>query len=120
MNENPGKWSELYWPNTVHLSLFIEKTNDLFSLHPHALPILDHLYVTILKSGKCFMNNIESNLQEKGPMNTTHRLRSLQLHHISLGDLLIFVSTVNMPLLEKLTLIEVYDNSKSNDLIFSI
>ncbi|CAF3101276.1 unnamed protein product, partial [Rotaria sp. Silwood2] len=40
----------------------------------------------------------------------TLRLRSFQLSYISLAELFIYLSSIYMPLLEKLTLIDVYDN----------
>ncbi|CAF1463484.1 unnamed protein product, partial [Rotaria sordida] len=44
-------------------------------------------------------------------MNITDRLRSLQLWYISLDDLLMFLSSIYMPVLEKLIFIEIYDDT---------
>ncbi|CAF1626088.1 unnamed protein product [Rotaria sordida] len=65
----------------------------------------------MLKPDKWLNYNIESNLELKNGMNITNRLHSLQLCYISFGDLLTFLSSIYMPLLEKLTLIEVYDDT---------
>ncbi|CAF2937216.1 unnamed protein product [Rotaria sp. Silwood2] len=119
-NINKCQWQELYWPNTVHLSLSIQQSSDLFLLHHRALPVLDHLCVTIFKPVECFTKVIENDLQLKNTMNMmTLRLRSFQLSYVSLAELCIYLSSIYMPLLEKLTLIDVYDNSKSNNLMLS-
>ncbi|CAF1071153.1 unnamed protein product [Adineta steineri] len=111
-NINKCQWQDLYWPNTVHLSLSIQQASDLFLLHHRALPILDHLCVTIFKPVKCFTKVIENDLELKNTTNMMiFRLRSLQLSHISLAQLLIYLSSIYMPLLEKLTLTDVYDNT---------
>ncbi|CAF1115126.1 unnamed protein product [Adineta steineri] len=111
-NINKCQWQDLYWPNAVHLSLSIQQASDLFLLHHRALPILDHLCVTIFNPVKCFTKVIENDLELKNTTNMMiFRLRSLQLSHISLAQLLIYLSSIHMPLLEKLTLIDVYDNT---------
>ncbi len=41
-----------------------------------------------------------------------NRLRSLVIRYIPLGDVVILIGSLNMPLLEKLILIDLYDHSK--------
>jgi hypothetical protein len=102
----------MYLPNTVYLSLFVRRLSDLFILlDPQVSPVLDHLSVTFIKQHKHDLNN---GSKVKNITNITSRLRSLRLNYMSLDDLLIFLSSVHMPLLEKLTLIEIHDNSKCN------
>jgi hypothetical protein len=50
----------------------------------------------------------------------TNHLRYLQLCNMSLDDLLTLLSSVYMPLLETLTLIDIYGDSKFNHLTLSI
>ncbi len=111
------QWQELFWPNTVYLSLLVERSSDLFLFNSDALPALDHLCVTLMKSDEHIRKNIETDLKSGHVMNITDRLRSLQLCYMSLGDLLTFLSSIYMPVLEKLTLIEIYDDSKYHKLI---
>ena len=100
----------MYLPNTVHLSLYLLRLSDLFVLlDARTSPVLDHLSVTLIKRNRCDAGN------ESQPINsttTTSRLRSLQIRHMALDDLLMFLSIVNMPFLEKLTLIEIHGRSK--------
>ena len=117
-DSNRYEWKTVYWPNTVHLSLFIEKFSDLaVLLDTHALPVLDHLCITFIRHNKHYLGQ---DFQVNNAVCITSRLRSLKLNDISLDKLLILLSSVHMPLLEKLTLIEIHDNSKSNNSISSI
>jgi hypothetical protein len=101
------EWKTIYLSNTVRLSLFIGRLSDLFSLlDTRSLPVLDHLSVTFFIKKK---SNVQNDTQKT---NITSRLRSLKIIYMSFEDLLTFLSLVYMPLLEKLTLIEIHDNSK--------
>ena len=107
-------WKTMHLPNTVHLSLLIGQLNDLFILLDTQLfPVLDHLCIT-------FIERMEHNLQNNTQLTSiTSRLCSLKLSYMSFDDLLTFLSLVHMPSLEKLILIEIYDNSKcKNWLVF--
>ncbi len=74
------------------------------------MPVLDHLCATFIKHDKHYSEN---DSQVENFTNITSRLRSLKLSYMSLDHLLTFLSSVHMPLLEELTLIEINDNSKS-------
>jgi hypothetical protein len=96
---------------------------------PEALPLLEHLNVTIEQPQK--------NLRYKFNQSTAHfelceedlrranangtKLRSLVLRLIELDDVLVLLNSLTFPLLEKLTLVDVYDRCKCNEsfLIFS-
>ncbi|CAF3079705.1 unnamed protein product [Rotaria socialis] len=103
------EWKKMYWSNTVHLSLFIERSNDLFVLlDPHVLPCLTHLCVTFIQHYDRYIGNYSS---MENAINITSYLRSFQICHMSLENLLRFLLYVHMPLLENLTMIEIYDNT---------
>jgi hypothetical protein len=105
------EWKTMHLPNTVHLSLFIGRLSDLFILlDTQLLPVLDHLCITFIKQNKY---NLLNDTQMTNVTNIISRLRSLKLSYMSLDDLLTFLSLVHMPLVEKLTLIEIHDKSKS-------
>lgn len=99
----------MYLPKTVYLSVYINRLNDLFNLlDTQALPVLDHLSVGFI------IRDLKYDVKTMNVNNITSRLRSLKLSHMSMNNLLIFLSFVHMPLLEKLTLIDIHDNSKFN------
>ncbi|CAF1036735.1 unnamed protein product [Rotaria magnacalcarata] len=103
------EWKTMHLPNTVHLSLFIGRLSDLFILlDTQLLPVLDHLCITFMKQTK---HNILNDIQVTNVTNIVSRLRSLKLSYMSLDDLLTFLSLVHMPLVEKLTLIEIHDKT---------
>jgi hypothetical protein len=103
------QWNKMYLPNTVYLSLYINQLYQLFNLlDTQLLPILDHLSVAFIT------RDLKYDVKMTNVNNITSRLRSLKLSHMSMNNLLIFLSFVHMPLLEKLTLIDIHDNSKFN------
>ncbi|CAF3999389.1 unnamed protein product [Rotaria sp. Silwood1] len=100
------EWKRMYLPNTVYLSLYIKRLDDLFNLlDTQALPVLDHLTVAFIT------RDLKYDVKMMNVNNITSRLRSLKLCHMSMNNLLIFLSFVHMPLLEKLTLIDIHDNT---------
>ncbi|CAF3854305.1 unnamed protein product [Rotaria sp. Silwood1] len=100
------EWKRMYLPNTVYLSLYIKRLDDLFNLlDTQALPVLDHLTVAFIT------RDLKYDVKMMNVNNITSRLRSLKLSHMSMNNLLIFLSFVHMPLLEKLTLIDIHDNT---------
>ncbi|CAF3941158.1 unnamed protein product [Rotaria sp. Silwood1] len=112
------EWKTMHLPNTVHLSLFIGRLNDLFILlDTQLLPVLDHLYITFIKQNK---RNLLNDTQVTNVTNIISRLRSLKLSYMSLDDLLKFLSLVHMPLVEKLTLVEIHDKSKCKNWLVSV
>ncbi|CAF3858132.1 unnamed protein product, partial [Rotaria sordida] len=105
-DSNEYEWKRMYLPNTVYLSLYIKRLDDLFNLlDTQALPVLDHLSVAFIT------RDLEYDVKMMNVNNITSRLRSLKLSHMSINNLLIFLSFVHMPLLEKLTLIDIHDNT---------
>jgi hypothetical protein len=112
------EWKTMHLPNTVHLSLFIGRLSDLFTLlDTQLLPVLDHLCIIFVKQKK---HNLQNDAQVTNLTNIISRLRSLKLSYMSLDDLLTFLSLVYMPLLEKLTLIEIHDKSKCKNWFVSL
>ncbi|CAF0890764.1 unnamed protein product [Adineta steineri] len=99
-------WKRMYLPNTVYLSLCIKRLDDLFNLlDTQALPVLDHLSVVFIT------RDLKYDAEMVNVNNITSRLRSLKLRYMSMNNLLVFLSSVHMPLLEKLTLIDIHDNT---------
>jgi hypothetical protein len=110
----------LCWPNTVQLTLSIQHPSELMLLFQRdALPAIEHLNITneelrtvlSIRQGKS-VSNVQ--LCEDGLRRIAGgtRLRSLLIRYIALGDLVMLIGSLNMPLLEKLTLVDLYDNSK--------
>jgi hypothetical protein len=107
------EWKRMYLPNTVYLSLYIKRLDDLFNLlNVQSLPVLDHLSINFIK------RRLKNDLQMININNLTSRLRSLKLSSMSMNDLLILFSFVDFPLLEELILIDIHDNCKFNKQIF--
>ncbi len=107
--------------HTVRLTLSLQHSSELILLlMPKALPLLEHLNVTIEQSQK--------NLPSKSDQSTARfelceqdlrrtnangkKLRSLVLRLIELDDLLVLLNSLTFPLLETLTLVGVYDTCK--------
>jgi hypothetical protein len=110
----------LYWPNTVQLTLSIQYPSELvLLLKRDALPAIEHLNITNEQVRTVFslrryipVSNIhlcDYNLRE---IADGTRLRSLLLRYISLSDIILLIGSLTMPLLEKLILIDLYDDSK--------
>jgi hypothetical protein len=110
----------LCWPNTVQLTLSIQRPSELMLLlQCNALPAIEHLNVTneelhtalplgVSKSVP-YIRLSEHGLRE-GADGT--RLRFLLLRYITLSDVIILIGSLTMPLLEKLILVDMYDHSK--------
>ena len=112
-NAKEYEWKRMYLPNTVYLSLYIKRLDDLFNLlDVQSLPVLDHLSISFIK------RRLRNDLQMININNITSRLRSLKLSYMSMNDLLIFFSFVHLPLLEQLILIDIHDNCRFNKQIF--
>lgn len=110
----------LCWTNTVQLTLSIQHSSELMLLfQDNALPMIEHLNITneeiltalsshqdkpILINQLC----VDNFRRVTGDI----KLRSLVLRYISIGDLVILIDSLNMPLLEKLILIDLYGYSK--------
>ena len=110
-----------YWKYTVHLTLSLQFSFELILLLvPEALPVLEHLNVTIeqpqkkgiMKSNKSTtsIHLCKDDLRRTNASGT--KLRSLVLRHIELDDLLTVFDLFTFPLLETLTLVNVYGTCK--------
>lgn len=110
----------LSWPHTVELTLSIQHSSELALLFRRmALPTIEHLNITneeIRTVSSLHLDkpipNIELYEHDLRQISDVSRLRSLLIRYISLNDFVILIGSLKMPLLEKLTLIDLYDNSK--------
>ena len=116
---------QLCWIHTVCLTLSLQHSSELILLlMPDALPLLEHLNVTIEQPQKNLQPKFgqstprfewcEEDLRRANANGT--RLRSLILRHIELDDLLVLLNSLTFPLLETLTLVDIYDSCKCNEL----
>lgn len=108
------------WPNTVQLTLSIQRPSELILLlRRNALPTIEHLSVTNEESHMSLplsesqsvsaIQLCEHDLHERVD---GARLRFLLLRYLTLGDAVILLGSLTMPLLEKLILVDLYDHSK--------
>jgi hypothetical protein len=118
--ESLHQMEPLCWPNTVKLTLSIQQSSELVLLFKRdALPIVEHLNVTneALRFGlppdqHRSVANIYLSDHDLRQICDGTRLRSLLLRNIALNDVIVLIGSLNMPLLEKLTLIDSYDQCK--------
>jgi hypothetical protein len=117
--ESLHQMEPLCWPNTVKLTLSIQQSSELVLLFKRdALPIVEHLNVTneALRFGLLHQHkpvpNIHLSDHDLRQICDGTRLRSLLLRNIALNDVIVLIGSLNMPLLEKLTLIDSYDQCK--------
>jgi hypothetical protein len=110
----------LRWTNTVRLTLSVQHSSEIMLLFRRdALPAIEHLNITneeirivsSLHQNKS-VPNIQFSEHDLHQISDSCRLRSLLIRYISLGDLVVLIGSSKMPLLEKLTLIDLYDSSK--------
>jgi hypothetical protein len=116
---------QLSWPNTVRLTLSIQHPSELRLLFQHnGLPAIEYLNITIenLQTiASCKVSNTQ--LSEDSLRETTNggtHLKVLILRYISLNDVIILISSIAMPALEELILIDMYDDSKLLSYLFTI
>lgn len=119
---------QLHWSNTVQLTLSIQHSSELMVLlQDDALPLIEHLDITneeVRASFSLQHDKIISNIQLCD--NHLHqsaagiRLRVLIIRYIALNDLIMLIGSLNMSLLEKLILVDLYDYSKLSLDILSI
>ncbi|CAF1412732.1 unnamed protein product [Adineta ricciae] len=116
----------LHWPNTTRLTLSIQQSSELILLFKRdALPAIEHLSITnedvrtALPSRKYLLvPNIhlcDYNLRE---IADGSHLRSLILRYVTLSDTIILLDSLVMPVLEKLILIDLYDQTIHSALLF--
>ncbi|CAF2160023.1 unnamed protein product [Rotaria magnacalcarata] len=117
----------LHWIHTVRLTLSLQHSSELILLFmPAALPLLEHLNVTIEQPRKDLISKSGQSTErfelcEKDLRCTTAtatKLRSFVLRQIELDDLLILFNTLSFPLLHTLTLVDIHDKSLDNLLAF--
>jgi hypothetical protein len=114
------KMTTWFWARTVELTLSIQYPFELvLILQNGAIPLLEHLYVTIEQEKfeeKPYLLNppphiqlCERNIRE---MADATRLQTLALRHLALGNLITLLNSLSMPSLKKLTLVDIFDESK--------
>ncbi|CAF1301281.1 unnamed protein product [Adineta steineri] len=120
-----NKWSSLYelknlqWSHTVQLTLTVQFPFEIiFVLQNNAIPCLEYLYITI-EHEKCtrepYMNGPQPQIEfcenHILQMADATRLRTLVLRHLSLHNITILIRSLNMPLLKKLIVVEIFDET---------
>ncbi len=111
----------LFWPHTVHLTLSIQHSFELILiLQRGAIPYLEHLNVTIEQEksywGKPPRYTQLCDIDVRQRADAT-RLQTLILRHLTLSELVTLLHSLNMPLLKKLTLVDIFDESKLFNLL---
>ncbi|CAF1364019.1 unnamed protein product [Rotaria sordida] len=112
----------LFWACTVQLTLSIQYPFELvIILQNGAIPLLEHLYVTIEQEqyiSKPYSKKPEPDIQlcerDIRQMANATRLQTLVLRHLALSHLIILLNSLNMPLLKKLTLVDIFDETLEN------
>ncbi|UJR10933.1 hypothetical protein I4U23_015118 [Adineta vaga] len=117
----------LYWMRTVCLTISLQHSSELILLlMPEALPLLEHLNVTIEQPRKDLITKRKQQtksiqLSEKDLRDTNAagtKLRSFVLRQMELQDLLTLFNILTFPLLETLILVDIFDKSLNNLLAF--
>ncbi|CAF3263801.1 unnamed protein product, partial [Rotaria sp. Silwood2] len=88
----------------------------IFILQNSAIPFLEHLYITIeqeqlrrksyLDAPQLQIQFCESDIRQ---MTDGTRLQTIVLRHLALYNVIILIRSFNMPLLKKLTLVDIFD-----------
>ncbi|CAF1355490.1 unnamed protein product [Rotaria sordida] len=121
---NLSELKNLHWSRTVQLTLTIQFPFEMiFILQNSAIPFLEHLYITIeqeqlrresyLDASQPQIQFCESDIRQ---MTDGTRLQTLVLRHLALYNVIILIRSFNMPLLKKLTLVDIFDESKPQQL----
>ncbi|CAF3855020.1 unnamed protein product [Rotaria sordida] len=109
----------LHWSSTVQLTLTIQFPFEMiFILETNAIPFLEHLYITVeqeqlrinpyLDAPPPQIQFCESDIRQ---MTDGTRLQTLVLRHLALYNVIILIRSFNMPLLNKLTLVDIFDET---------
>ena len=108
----------IYWPNTNRLTLSVQHASELeLLLKRNVTPVLEHLTVTIEQTDLVTQRSTsrahlcEQTLRQKADAT---RLRSLFIRDMAFEDLIVLLDSLSMPVLEHLTLIDIYGQSKSS------
>ncbi|CAF3475682.1 unnamed protein product [Rotaria socialis] len=111
-----------FWSRAVQLTLSVQYPFEIIViLQSGAIPLLEHLNITFEQE----QFEEKPYLQEKQPdiqfcqsdirrMTDATRLQSLLLRHLALNQLIILLDSLNMPLLKKLTLVDIFDETLAN------
>jgi hypothetical protein len=111
----------LCWMHTVRLTLHLQHSAELvLLLSPDALPLLEHLNVTIEQPQKGLSLRADQstkrfNLSEQDLVRAnvdSTKLRSLLLRQIRLDELVILLNALTYPRLDTLTLVDVWDQGE--------
>ncbi|UJR16925.1 hypothetical protein I4U23_003823 [Adineta vaga] len=108
----------LCWIRTVCLTISLQHSSELILLlMPEALPLLEHLNVTIEQPREDLLIKREQSIKSiqlsENDLRHTNavetKLRSLVLHQIELKDLLTLFNSFTFPLLSTLILVDIFD-----------
>jgi hypothetical protein len=110
----------LFWSRTVQLTLSVQYPFEILTiLQNGAIPLLEHLNITFEQE----QYKEKPYLQKRQPrvpfcqfdirrIADASRLQTLLLRHLAFNQLLILLNSLNMPLLKKLTLVDIFDESR--------
>ena len=105
----------IYWPNTNRLTLSILHASELeLLLKRNVTPALEHLAVTIEQTDLVVQRSTpRAHLCKETLRQQTDgsRLRTLFIRHMAFEDLIVLIDSLSMPVLEQLTLIDIYGQS---------
>ncbi|CAF0904086.1 unnamed protein product [Adineta ricciae] len=108
---------QLSWPNTIRLTLAIQYSSELILLFQrNALPAIEYLNITIENTHTTSFSSVNTPLSKRqlsqaSLRETATHLRFLLLRYISLSEFIALIGSVNMPALEELTLVDMYDDT---------
>ncbi|CAF3765560.1 unnamed protein product [Rotaria sp. Silwood1] len=110
----------LFWSRTVQLTLSVQYPSEIIIiLQNGAIPLLENLSITFeqeqyeekpyLKKQQPHIRFCQSDIHR---MTDATKLQTLLLRHLALNQLIILLNSLNMPLLKKLTLVDIFDESR--------
>jgi hypothetical protein len=112
--------TDIHWPRTVQLTIAVRYPFEiLFLLQKKALPLLEHLDVTsegghledvVYVRAPQTIRFCEQNIRQ---MADTSRLRTLVVRRLSLEQVTMLVRCLHLPVLNELTLADIFGHSKS-------
>ncbi|CAF4014703.1 unnamed protein product [Rotaria magnacalcarata] len=111
-----------FWSRAVQLTLSVQYPFEIIViLQNGAIPLLEHLNITFEQEQyeeKPYLQEHQPDIQfcqsDIRRMTDATRLQSLLLRHLALNQLTILLNSLNMPLLEKLTLVDIFDETLAN------
>lgn len=110
----------LFWSRTVQLTLSVQYPFEIIIiLQNGAIPLLEHLNITFEQEQyeeKPYLQKQQPQIQfcpsDIRRITDATRLQTLILRHLALNQLIILLNSLNMPLLKKLTLVDIFDESR--------